>query len=102
MRLEQNMTTTFIEDVYQRSMIKVSIHLTKDDVDQLVFLNSDIKDDDLDKITSPIKLIRILEQCGVVGIGNLNKFAEQLRVINKSFLVDQLISDAALSEVSVR
>ncbi|XP_065672277.1 uncharacterized protein LOC136090102 [Hydra vulgaris] len=84
------MAKNYGDYVYRCNIITIINYLTEDDVEKLLYLNAVNPND----VTSPMQLIKILEQRGVVGSNNLNKFAQQLRTIRKPLLADILKSDS--------
>ncbi|XP_047131545.2 NACHT, LRR and PYD domains-containing protein 3-like [Hydra vulgaris] len=73
---------------YKDILLKISVNLLDRDVEAIKFYYSkQIGDADLERITTPIKLIQILEQRMLLGIDNYNSFVEVLTKIGRNDLV---------------
>nr|XP_047131557.1 NACHT, LRR and PYD domains-containing protein 12-like [Hydra vulgaris] len=73
---------------YKDILLKIAVNLLDRDVEAIKFYYSkQIGDADLERITTPIKLIQILEQRMVLGIDNYSSFVEVLTKIGRSDLV---------------
>ncbi|XP_047131697.1 uncharacterized protein LOC124810607 isoform X2 [Hydra vulgaris] len=73
---------------YKDILLKIAFNLLDRDVEAVKFYYSkQIGDADLERITTPIKLIQILEQRMLLGIDNYNSFVEVLTKIGRNDLV---------------
>ncbi|XP_047131714.1 uncharacterized protein LOC124810619 isoform X2 [Hydra vulgaris] len=73
---------------YKDILLKIAVNLLDRDVEAIKFYYSkQIGDADLERITTPIKLIQILEQRMILGIDNYSSFVEVLTKIGRNDLV---------------
>nr|XP_047131659.1 NACHT, LRR and PYD domains-containing protein 3-like isoform X2 [Hydra vulgaris] len=73
---------------YKDILLKIAVNLLDRDVEAIKFYYSkQIGDADLERITTPFKLIQILEQRMLLGIDNYSSFVEVLTKIGRNDLV---------------
>ena len=72
---------------YREKMLQIANKLTKYDVENIKFIYSDIGDAILEKVTTGLELITVLEMHGYVAPDNLDSFKSVLLELNKNNLV---------------
>ena len=85
---------------YKTKMVKLASKLRKDDIEQIKYLCSDIGEAILERVTTGLELIRILEMHGYVGADNLYTFKEILSNLDRPDLLEILTGEAQPSSSS--
>ncbi|XP_065643382.1 NACHT, LRR and PYD domains-containing protein 12-like [Hydra vulgaris] len=85
---------------YKSIMLKITKNLLDEDVESIKFYYSEqIGVGDCEKITTPIKLIKALEQLMLLGIDNYDAFVEVLKNIRRYDLVEFFSETSNSSEI---
>ncbi|XP_065643272.1 NACHT, LRR and PYD domains-containing protein 13-like [Hydra vulgaris] len=85
---------------YKSIMLKITKNLLDEDVEGIKFYYSEqIGVGDCEKIITPIKLIKVLEQRMVLGIDNYDAFVEVLKKIRRHDLVEFFSETSNSSEI---
>lgn len=85
------MNETIPDLKYRAFMLKLSHHLTSDDVEELKYLLAPvILDGKREKLLTPLNLLSYVENVGIVGPGKLGQLEKLLRIMDKHKLCDMV------------
>ncbi|XP_047131543.1 uncharacterized protein LOC105846136 [Hydra vulgaris] len=86
---------------YKNILLKISVNLLDKDVEAIKFYYSkEIGDADLEKITTPIKLIQTLEKRMLLRTNDYSSFVDVLKIIGRNDLVAYFFEASSSSETN--